>query len=68
MVGKKGYRESGPVWKDSLEQLSSVLSENWQLIHWLVAAAQSIHRHFTDILAAQFGRVGIANMNQQWWH
>ena len=37
-------------------------------VHRSAAAAQSICKHFTDIPAVQFSRVGIANTNQQWWH
>lgn len=29
---------------------------------------QSTHKLFTDMAAVQFGRAGIANMNQKWWH
>jgi hypothetical protein len=34
----------------------------------LAAAAQSTCKHVTDAPAVQFGRVRIANTNQQWWH
>ena len=37
-------------------------------VHRLVAAARSTGKHFTDTSAAEFGRVGITNTNQQWWH
>jgi hypothetical protein len=37
-------------------------------VHRLAVAAQSTHKHFTDTSAVQFGRVGIANRNRQWWH
>ena len=36
--------------------------------HRSAAVAQFTCKHFTDAPAVQFGRVGIANTNQQWWH
>ena len=49
----------------SLEQLPSVV---WKLaVHRLAVAAWSTRKHFKDTLAVQFGRVRIANVNQQWW-
>lgn len=38
------------------------------LVHRSAVAAQTVHKHFTDIPAVQFGREGMANRNQQWWH
>jgi hypothetical protein len=35
------------------------------LVHRLAAAAQSICKHFIEISAVQFGRVSLANRNQQ---
>ena len=37
-------------------------------VHRSAVAARSTHKHFMDTPAVQFGRVRIANMNQQWWH
>ena len=68
VVGKKGYRGSGPVQKDSLEQLPFVLSGSWQFSSQVNVAAPSTHKHFTDISAAQFSRIRKANRNQQRWH
>jgi hypothetical protein len=36
-------------------------------VHRLTVAAPSTHKHFTDIPAVQFSRVGIANTNQHQW-
>ena len=38
------------------------------LVHRSTLTAQSTCKHFTDLPAVQFSRVGIANTNQQWWH
>ena len=52
----------------SVEQIPSVLSGNWQFSPQ-VRRGSSIHlKHFMDISAVQFGRVSIANTNQQMWH
>jgi hypothetical protein len=37
-------------------------------VHRSAEAAPSTCKHFTDTSAVQFGRVGIANMNQEWYH
>ena len=37
-------------------------------VHRLAVAARSIHKHFTDTPAIQFGIVGIANESQHGWH
>jgi hypothetical protein len=36
--------------------------------HRLAAAAGFSYKHFEDTSAVQFGRGGITNMNQHWWH
>ena len=53
----------------SLEQITSVLSENQQFSSQKSAvAAQSAHKHCENLSAVNFSSVGIANRNQQQWH
>lgn len=39
-----------------------------QFTGWQAMAAWSTRKHFMDTPAVQFGRVGIASINQQQWH
>ena len=53
----------------SLEQIPSALSGNQQFSSQESAGAtQSTCKHFMDMPAVHFDRVGIVNMNSQWWH
>jgi len=38
------------------------------LVYRLAVAARSTWEHFRDTPAVDFGGVGVANTNQQWWH
>ena len=65
VVGKKGYRRSG-----LLERFFGATPvcnhvEIGSSVHRSAVAAQFTRKHFVDTPALQFGRVGIANTNQQ---